>query len=801
MRHKKILALLVYCLALSVCAQPSDYGNFLETTADAILKFFAEMAGRLVFLGMIWAKLNAIKYEVYDNLTSYLLNDPPLDNADIAAITTYFIKILEPLFVLSIVLTGMYLIFFSGTPHGRTRAKSMLVKLIAGMVLVSLTIPIMQIIFSIASRLTQNILALGPMDIGYVYKKGIDYLNYKTADLVWINIAVAGPVFVLSLILVSGIFLVLAARFFILILLIMFFPMMIFLMLFNATKNIGKALLKHLIFWTFLPMGYALVLITIAASSMTLSGMMIDLADIISIAGAVLVLLFPFVMFKLIDWITIVAVSGLYLLGNPAKSLALSPEEEEEQEKEQETAEEAREKAGMGPGPALGSSGYQRSKKKRRFTSPLAAIGFGGTKSAATAEEEERQKKEKEQKEKEKQRSILPDQSQPLVPGLISGKKENMGDTEIVYGILGERIVRPKKPGTGSEEKNWEEGSSGGGQGGGYKTHYNLRTDNPETVRVRLGANYINTLSVDILPGETKTIEILLTNEGEDFSKLRVFDDELSAAGFHIVYEENQFGIRKGGEKLLKIKITAIESLGEAGYEGNIVFNTEKNVRSLLELKVNSKRPVGAKAPQAPPQETMAPGQEAPPTEEEKKEIRRKRSDEMLGLSDKGPSHVKSNLGEAGPGGEWGESGKEPEGVNVFERKSHTVYKRPSTKTRILEDDNIKKTPDTGGLAQPSAVRFGHGVGDEKRAHARAEFNVKVRDVPGAGGAPQAEQAHTPRPSILHSTPVEKPVEEVRDIQKEAPETMGPVMSFTRMYKFGKLINPREMHEGEKLNE
>lgn len=790
MRHTSPAALILLLIAVSaVYAQPADYGNFLESTADAILKFFAELAGRLVFLGMIWTKINIIKYEVYDNLPSYLLNDPPLNNPEITAITGYFIKILEPLYVTAIVLTGMYLLFFSGTPRGRSRAKTMLIKLVVGMVVVSLTMPIMQIIFSISSALTQNVLSLGPLDIGYNYKKGIDYLNHKTADLVWINIAVAGPVFILSLILVSGIFIMLAARFFILILLVMFFPFTVFLSLFNFTKNIGKAFLKHMLFWTFLPLGYALVLVTIAASSMSLSGIMVDLADIISLSGAVLVLFFPFIMFKLIDWITVVAVSGAWILGQPARSLALS-EEESEYEAGQREGERTEGSA------AVGTRGYQLAKKRRRFTSPLAAIGLGGYKSATEKEEKERRKKEKEKEEKP---SFFPGISKPIPPGYTYGMKEKTEESEITYGFLGQRITNQKKEGTAGLQGSTEEGAAPGTQVGGVvKTTQHLKPGSSETVMVRLGANYINSLSLDISPGETKTIEIILTNEGNDFSKLRIYDEELSAAGFHITYNENLFGLKKGDEKLLKIKITAIEGLSEAGYDGNIVFNTEKNTRSVLDLTVNAKNPVGAHAPSATPGTTEAPeasGQAA--LIEEGKDVRKQKADEMLGIGDTSPIHSRPEIGETEPG-------KEQEGVNIFERKSHTVFKKPKISTRVLEDDSRKKKEDAGsGLAHPSAIKFGHGGGGEERGggHARGDVKVSIKETVLSTPQPNAENAQPPtRLFIAKTAMVEQPTE-MKEVQKELLDIMGPVMSFTRLYKFGKLLKPREKHEGEKIEE
>jgi len=109
------------------------------STADAINKFLSELADRLVFMGMMWTKISNIKYEIYNNLPYFLLNDPRPESPDISSVSRYFISFLEPLYVMAILLTGIYLLFFSGTPQGRVRAKSMLISLIMGMVVISVS--------------------------------------------------------------------------------------------------------------------------------------------------------------------------------------------------------------------------------------------------------------------------------------------------------------------------------------------------------------------------------------------------------------------------------------------------------------------------------------------------------------------------------------------------------------------------------------------------------------------------------------------------------------------------------------
>jgi hypothetical protein len=290
-------------LSSAAYAVPDIYREFLSSTADAIGKFLSDLAGRLVFMGMVWTKISNIKYEIYNNLPYFLLNDPQPGDPMITGISRYFISILEPLYVMAILLTGIYLLFFSGTPQGRVRAKAMLISLIVGMVVISVSTYLIQLLFNTSNTLTKNILGQGPLDIGFTYRRAVDYLNYRAIDFMWTNIVLGMPFMLLSFLVTAGIFIMLAARYFFLIFLIIFFPIAIFLTLFPLTKTIGNILLRQLIFWTFLPSAYALMLVTIGVSSQNLTGVILEVSDIISLTGTLILIASPLVIFGIMDWI------------------------------------------------------------------------------------------------------------------------------------------------------------------------------------------------------------------------------------------------------------------------------------------------------------------------------------------------------------------------------------------------------------------------------------------------------------------------------------------------------------------
>jgi len=119
----------------------------------------------------------------------------------------------------------------------------------------------------------------------------------------WTNIILGIPFMVLSILMTAGIFIILAARYLFLIFLIVLFPIAIFLTLFPLTKTIGNIVIRQLIFWTFIPAAYALILVTIGVSSQNLTGMILEISDIISLTGTVILIISPLILFGVMDWI------------------------------------------------------------------------------------------------------------------------------------------------------------------------------------------------------------------------------------------------------------------------------------------------------------------------------------------------------------------------------------------------------------------------------------------------------------------------------------------------------------------
>ena len=613
-RASILLAVAILLIASSAYAIPDRYSDFLSSTADAIGKFLSELAGRLVFMGMVWTKISNIKYEIYNNLPYFLLNDPQPGSPDINSISRYFISLLEPLYVMAILLTGIYLLFFSGTPQGRVRAKAMLISLIMGMVVISVSTYLIQLLFNTSNALTKNLLGQGPLDIGFTYRKAVDYLNYRAIDFMWTNIILGMPFMLLSFLITAGIFIMLAARYFFLIFLIIFFPIAIFLTLFPLTKTIGNILIRQLIFWAFLPAAYALMLVTIGVSSQNLTGMILEVSDIISLTGTIIIIASPLVIFGIMDWIGVFVTYSLQFVrltgpvtfaGQGAAASETTPSGEKRKTKETRSA--------------LGMRGYatvNEKDAKKGKDAEGAALGFGGYRSAEGTQGAantpgglKRKKPQYSSMFGYDENKIIPPYGyenatqktqesgygyeSEVVPGDGSEHIINADGTEIIRKPDGTEYVR-NPDGTEYVRNTKSSQNPSADAHGGSMPQAIASTKEPErkdkTVQMKLHPKFATTYELEVAPGESVMITVVLVNDGKiPFYRVTIYDEGLSDAGFDLTYSTRSFALKAGEEKQVKIKISADPNMDKKTYEGEIIFKTEKlEVKSTLDMIIKT---------------------------------------------------------------------------------------------------------------------------------------------------------------------------------------------------------------------
>lgn len=253
------------------------------------------------------------KIETLRNIDDLILENPSMLESNTKKIMDYFISILQAIYVTVIILIGIYLVFFSGSPKGRARAKSSLLVLIMGIGLISVSPYMLMIFFGISEAITLNILSLAPVNTedpfihatDYMLNTGRHIMAHKVAIIWPMGVERAGiPFLFIPYLLLEGMFLILKLRFYMVAILSMILPFTILLYSFLPSRKIGRLLLEQTMLWTLAQVAMALVLIIIAIG-MALTDLITSftvptgLKFIMELAGLFMLMLTPLVVVRL----------------------------------------------------------------------------------------------------------------------------------------------------------------------------------------------------------------------------------------------------------------------------------------------------------------------------------------------------------------------------------------------------------------------------------------------------------------------------------------------------------------------
>jgi hypothetical protein len=223
-------------------------------------KDFKRMGDGLVY------ELMAICQRHFINLL--LLNPNPM-SPGVLSITRYFIALLGPVFVLATVASGIYMIFFSGSPSIRSKIKAILPGVIAAMLLVMLSPHILNILFFLSEQLFMSVISQGPRNAMVILlpdKADINPVNYfmsKFDRITWYSGEGSAPFLFISLTIVISLLMVVIARYLLISLFVMIFPLTLFLYLFIPTRKMGKRLMEQTLIWIFLQVIEAVTLVSV----------------------------------------------------------------------------------------------------------------------------------------------------------------------------------------------------------------------------------------------------------------------------------------------------------------------------------------------------------------------------------------------------------------------------------------------------------------------------------------------------------------------------------------------------------
>ncbi len=293
------IAILTLLLTTTACG---FFGAWVEEAIEATRRYV---------IAKNYENLIKERIDIFKNIKEIILKNPPLHISEIRGVMNLFIEILQPLCVTGIIITGIYLIFLSGSPTGRAKAKNAFMMMIFAMALISVSPYILMLFFSFSHSITQNILTHAPENSEKYFTRTSEYLLNMAKDIIGSDSnpmetpmgveRPAMPFLLLSYLLLEVTILILKLRYFIVMVLASIFPLSILLYSFLSSRGIGRLLLEQTILWTLAQVAMALVFITVAIGiSITDVIRTMDISDTIilamEIAGIIILMFTPFVV-------------------------------------------------------------------------------------------------------------------------------------------------------------------------------------------------------------------------------------------------------------------------------------------------------------------------------------------------------------------------------------------------------------------------------------------------------------------------------------------------------------------------
>lgn len=305
---RKLAILIVWLLLIGVMsvivsdavAQRTTWMNAVDTL------FFT--AKRLAYSSLGYSLATEYKNLFKDNLPDFIsMNPSPVQSTSLRSAMGFFIHLLQPFYALGILVASFYLIFVSASPGDRYRIKSMLTKLLAGMIVISLSPAILQLFLSLSEGLTRVILGLTDVNIFLtVMDDVLNSLHIFFAMITFVDMSLGFYTMLPIMLIVWGIFGVLFLRYVIVTMFCIIFPLAVFLYSFEFTRPLGRNMLEQMILWTVIQEFNAVVLaaITVSIATRPENFMVIDPIglpgiDILAITSCIAFIITPLLVLRL----------------------------------------------------------------------------------------------------------------------------------------------------------------------------------------------------------------------------------------------------------------------------------------------------------------------------------------------------------------------------------------------------------------------------------------------------------------------------------------------------------------------
>lgn len=243
-------------------------GKFYKITCDKKLsEIYREISSEAGVIALALDTSNSM----LGSLSIECLESRELCN--IRCIINAIISILTPLYVTLTLVVGIYLLFFSGSPEARVRAKSSLLFLIISMCLITVSPLLLTLFFGISHGITQIILAQIPIEKEKIFFESITYLLSNAEEYAKLEEIPTMPFLVYTYFAIFILILILKLRYFILLTLATLFPFAILLYPLKLTRGISKLLFEQTVLWTLSQIAMAFVFSISMVGIKMISGM------------------------------------------------------------------------------------------------------------------------------------------------------------------------------------------------------------------------------------------------------------------------------------------------------------------------------------------------------------------------------------------------------------------------------------------------------------------------------------------------------------------------------------------------
>jgi hypothetical protein len=292
-----------------------DFYFYITNEVDTVMKLFRESLIPFMYQKDLFQG-NPLKG------TPALLRSP-----QVRAPLELFIHILQPFYAIAIMITGVYLLFISGSPTGRAKAKGTLIKLILGLGLITLTLPIMEMLLESAHYITSVIMSIPNMPSinspvnADMFMSVKEFFARYFLRIAFFDTMSALPFLAVMILLPFGVLLMFSIRYYMILLFALFFPFTVFLYSFIATKRIGSTLLRQMFIWIYIQAIDGLILlVTWAAYSSVqhipsvLPETASDVRTFIALAGFLLLITAPLIGLWIVNWISALGLLSYILI-------------------------------------------------------------------------------------------------------------------------------------------------------------------------------------------------------------------------------------------------------------------------------------------------------------------------------------------------------------------------------------------------------------------------------------------------------------------------------------------------------